>query len=196
MIQKPSHARPIIIKSAGILILVSLIWLFSKNIFDADAKDVSQYQDLAPVSGSGSGSGALIEEVPSTTVRSELPDYVIDRFGTPPSIPDGPASEELVQAVETIFGSDLHAFIWGAEQTKALVTINQSGDPRLAWLISDFMRIAGSKELISILSDSAGELLNITIDRGNLWGDTIDHLIAWNIPAPANYLRYKKIFIR
>ena len=32
-----------------------------------------------------------------------LPDYVIEQFGQPPAIPEGPLSEELESAVRTVF---------------------------------------------------------------------------------------------
>jgi len=171
-------------KWAGLLILLGFILLLDKNSLHAEAKDTSQK--------SVSESAAVIEEAPSAIDQAELADYIIDLYGEPPTIPKEPHSKELVQAVEIIFGGDLRSFIWGDEQTSALMTITESGDPRLAWLLSDFMRISGSNGLSSALADSAGKLLNITADRANVWEDTVDHLIAWNIPSPPDYLKYKK----
>jgi hypothetical protein len=54
------------------------------------------------------------------------------------------------------------------------------------------MRIAASGDLHSLLSTSATQLLGITFEDGNLWGKTTDHLIAWDIPAPPDYLKYKR----
>lgn len=131
-------------------------------------------------------------EAATTDHQPKLSKYVIDRFGTPPPIVDGPFSEEIVQALNTAFGDNLREGIWGAEQTAALITLTESGDARLAWLISDLARIAGSSGLMPLLAESISKLLNLAFTNGNVWGDTVDHLIAWNIPEPPDYLKFKR----
>lgn len=121
-----------------------------------------------------------------------LPQYVIDQYGKPPATPTGPLSESMAIMVETAFGENLKAGRWEPEQNDALRAIGVSGDPRLAWLLSDLMRIAGASELNSLLSTAASQLLGTSFEDGNLWGSTTDHLIAWDIPAPPNYLNYKR----
>ena len=45
------------------------------------------------------------------------------------------------------------------------------------------------------LVESTTEMLGIDFEDGNYWGKTTDHLMAWDIPAPPNYLEGKrKIF--
>jgi len=72
-----------------------------------------------------------------------LPDYVIEQFGQPPATPDGPLTKELKAALDTAFRFEDINGGWTRDQNVALDTIANSGDPRLAWLISDLMRFAG-----------------------------------------------------
>lgn len=122
----------------------------------------------------------------------ELPPHVIARFGAPPDVPNGSLSEPVVEALDAAFGDSLKSGKWGPDQTAAIATINASGDARLAWLISDLMRIASSDNLRSLLADSATQLLKINFKDNNLWGYTTDQLIGWDIPAPPDYLEYKR----
>lgn len=132
----------------------------------------------------------------SDAVRAQdaasLPDYVIEKFGTPPPIPEGPLSEELQAAVQVAFVDSVTQSGWGGDQTEALETIVASKDPRLAWLISDLMRFAGRAELNVLLASAASDLLGTTLQIHNAWGIVTDHLIAWDIPAPPDYLAVKR----
>ena len=78
--------------------------------------------------------------VMSVAQTAPLPDYVTDKFGTPPAIPTGPLSETLQRAVNTLFIDGIGASAWGRDKQTALYEITQSGDPRLAWIITDRMR--------------------------------------------------------
>ena len=121
-----------------------------------------------------------------------LPQYVINQFGNPPKTPTGPLTKETIDALDAAFGENLKTLTWGIEQISAIKTITASDDPRLAWLISDMLRISSSYPLTQLLADSSGKLLNIKFDKGDYWRETTDSLMAWNIPAPPNYLHYKR----
>ena len=123
---------------------------------------------------------------------ASLPDYVIEKFGTPPPIPEGPLSEDLQAAVQVAFVDSVTQSGWGGDQTQALETIVASKDPRLVWLISDLMRFAGRAELNVLLASAASDLLGTTLQIHNAWGLVTDHLIAWDIPAPPDYLAVKR----
>ncbi|MEM7530459.1 MAG: hypothetical protein AAF416_22975, partial [Pseudomonadota bacterium] len=69
-----------------------------------------------------------------------LPDYVIEAFGHPPTVPNGPLSADLKAAVRVVFIDSVQQSLWGQEQARALEEIARSGDPRLAWIISAMMR--------------------------------------------------------
>jgi len=126
------------------------------------------------------------------TDPSEVSAHVIKRFGTPPAIPQGELSDEMRQAVEVVFVESLISSTWGRDQQLALQSISNSGDPRLVWLVADLMRFVSQSELNQDLARVAASLLDIEFRNGNFWGTTTDHLIAWDIPAPPDYLRVKR----
>jgi len=117
----------------------------------------------------------------TAALKHELPEHVIKRFGTPPAVPTGELADSVVAALDVAFGDSFKSGRWGAEQHAALETITASKDARLAWLISDLMRIAASTELNAQLAKSASQLLNIEYKDGNIWGHTTDQLIGWDI---------------
>ena len=121
-----------------------------------------------------------------------LPDYVIEQFGQPPAIPEGPLSEPLQSAVQGAFIDSMERSTWGSDQTTALAEISESNDPRIAWIISDLMRFAPDQQLNTELANAAAKLLGIEPQSQNHWGVITDHLIAWDIPAPPDYLQAKR----
>jgi len=135
---------------------------------------------------------APVDHVASASDKPALSQRVIERFGTPPAVPEGPLSTPVKEAVDIVFNDSLESGSWGAMQVDALKTIADSKDPRLGWLVSDLMRVAGSTGLMDALAMTGDALLNTEVDMGNVWGDTVDHLIAWDIPAPPDYLNYKR----
>ena len=74
----------------------------------------------------------------------------------------------------------------------ALEEVAESKDPRLAWIISDLMRFVTGREVNAILGAAASKLLGIEPQTQNNWAVVTDHLIAWDIPAPPDYLRAKR----
>jgi len=121
-----------------------------------------------------------------------LPDYVIAQFGTPPAVPTGQLSDTIETAADMAFVESMQQGTWGRDQTLALEEIAASGDPRLAWIISDLMRFVTSPQLNFVLSEAAATLLEIDTPTENTWGIVTDHLIAWDIPEPPDYLRFKR----
>ncbi|MEL7461646.1 MAG: DUF3179 domain-containing (seleno)protein [Pseudomonadota bacterium] len=122
----------------------------------------------------------------------DLPDYVIAEFGTPPDIPTGPLSAEVATAVQVAFVEGLTDRRWGEEQTAALGVIRASGDPRLAWIVSDLMRFTSGRQLGLELGGVASDLLGKELRSQSPWGNVTDHLMAWDIPAPPDYLAAKR----
>jgi hypothetical protein len=122
----------------------------------------------------------------------ELPDYVIETYGERPAVPTGPLSEALQSAVQVAFVDSVTDSGWGRDQTIALAEITESNDPRLGWIISDLMRFAASPRLNAVLNAAATDLLGKDIPSQNAWGVLTDHLIAWDIPAPPDYLKVKR----
>ena len=131
-------------------------------------------------------------EVAHSQASAPLPSYVVDQFGRPPSVPSGAHSQALRGAMETVFVDSVNQSTWGPEQTAALEVITRSNDPRIAWLIADLMRFVSGPGLTQALAEAAAGLLEIDTPRQNHWGTVTDHLIAWDIAAPPDYLRYKR----
>ncbi|MEO0943974.1 MAG: DUF3179 domain-containing (seleno)protein [Pseudomonadota bacterium] len=134
----------------------------------------------------------------SPVKAQDVSDYVIGTYGAPPTVPSDPLPEPLTDAVRKVFqesvapiGSETQ-FIWGPEQVAALNVVASSKDPRLAWLIADLMRFVWQPEPTKQLADTAGALLGKTWAEGDPWNQVLDHLIAWDIPAPPDYLAFKK----
>ena len=121
-----------------------------------------------------------------------LPDYVTETFGPRPDVPEGPLSPAMQFAVRVAFVDSVTLSVWDENQEKALVELATSKDPRLAWIVSDLMRFVSSPHLNAKLSHLASELLGKRFDSGNDWGVVTDHLLAWDIPAPPDYLAVKR----
>jgi hypothetical protein len=124
--------------------------------------------------------------------RKPLSDFVIAQYGMPPAIPTGLLSTELQDAIQIAFVDSVVESKWGDEQHAALAKVAASADPRIVWIVSDLMRFAGGFELRNALAEVASELLGKDLQSRKSWGDVTDHLIAWDIPAPPNYLDTKR----
>ncbi len=123
--------------------------------------------------------------------ETKLAQHVLEQFGPPPSVPSGELNQELKNAVKTVFADSLADSGWTQDQSIALNVIANSEDPRLVWWISDLMRFAGGGGLSDVLGSAASKLLGIEFPERSYWDRTTDHLMAWNIPAPPNYLDVK-----
>jgi len=121
-----------------------------------------------------------------------LPDHVIERFGKPPVVPTGPLSAEIKTAIDTAFIKSVQQSDWLEEQSDALVKIIDSKDPRLVWIISDLMRFVPGTEVNQALTYAAFTLLGKEPIAQRPWSDVTDLLMAWDIPAPPDYLRVKR----
>ena len=122
----------------------------------------------------------------------ELPAYVIEQFGKPPSIPSGPLSDEVRAAVNVAFVDSFVQQTWGPDQKLALDKIIASRDPRLVWIIADSLRFVSDPTITTTLTNAAASLLDKTMPSRNNWGVITDYLIAWDIPAPPDYLTVKR----
>ena len=131
-------------------------------------------------------SGALQAQEPAS-----LPKYVIEEFGTPPAIPQGSLSKELQSAIQVAFVDSMTQSAWGPDQVLALAEIAKSNDPRIAWIIADLMRFVPQRDLNVELANAASALLGKDLQNRHPWGTVTDHLIAWDIPAPPDYLQVK-----
>ncbi len=136
--------------------------------------------------------GSAIAQSSNETNQSWQPVGNPKDFGTAPAMPSGPLSDELKAAIEAAFGANLGSGRWGATQQDALKVIADSGDPRVVWIISDLLRITSGFGLSTDLTNAASKLLGVEFNHSRSWGDVTDQLIAWDVPAPPNYLEAKR----
>ncbi len=138
---------------------------------------------------------------PDSIPRGELRD-----FGTPPDVPDGPLAPDVQAAFDELFGQRFEIIADDA-QLDAFEVIAESGDPRLAWLISDMLRITQDPVLIDAAGSTA-DTPRIRFDdlsaaasaltgrefaaEFGIWNDLTNALIAWDTPAPPGYLAAKR----
>jgi len=123
---------------------------------------------------------------------SSLPDYVIEEYGEAPEVPTGPLSHALQISAALAFIDGTKLTRWGDNQKQALTDIGKSDDPRLAWVISDMLRFTTSRRRHKALSQAASDLLGKTFKGRSSWHSVTSHLLAWDIPAPPDYLDYKR----
>ena len=127
----------------------------------------------------------------TSLARAALPRGSARDFGPSPDVPTGPLSAEVQAAADTVFIDGL-AIGWSAEQDEALEVISNSKDPRLAWIVADLLRFAPGIGLSQHLETILKKLLNFNESKVNGWNDSTNRLMAWNIPEPPDYLKYKR----
>ncbi len=131
-------------------------------------------------------------EDPTTTSALEAqPSVEVEGFGTSPAVPEG-FDPALAEALTTIFGAGLSRSSFVTSDRQSLDALADSGDPRVAWPLSDIMRFAGSGEANEILVSAASSVTGLSLGGPGAWGELVDHLIAWDIPAPPDYVDYKR----
>ena len=131
------------------------------------------------------GPPAIVD--PATIPRGEFVD-----FGTPPEVPDGPLAPETAAAIEELFGQRITG-IHPPEDVAAYATLGESGDPRVMWLLADRLRVAQNPSVIADIGDAVtgitGQQFGSTF---SFWNELTSTLIAWDIPAPPDYLAGKR----
>ncbi|MBI1384759.1 MAG: DUF3179 domain-containing protein [Rhizobiales bacterium] len=136
--------------------------------------------------------GSLGPDASVAQERKPLPAYAIEQFGEPPAIPDGPLSDELQRAVRAVFVESISQGRWGPQQTGALQEIAKSGDPRLAWLITDMLRFTWQAGFARELSEAAAALLGVEFEPAFDLEAISNRLIAWDVPEFPGYLAFKR----
>ena len=122
--------------------------------------------------------------------RAALPRGSVRDFGPAPAVPDGVLSPKVQAAVDNVFIKAM-TIGWGDEQDQALEVINNSKDPRLAWIVADLLRFSQGHSAYNELGLTLKQLLNFKSGDVSIWNDATNRLMAWNIPEPPDYLKYK-----
>jgi hypothetical protein len=129
----------------------------------------------------------VIPPTVTSVVRNQL------GFGFPeaPTVPEGPADESLVAAIDSLFSS-----LREGVDTTAVLEIAKSEDARAAWLLSDLVRFFGPGAVrdISLAAFerlTGARLSDDPVASRSPWQSMTDHLIAWDLPALPDYSRWK-----
>ena len=132
-----------------------------------------------------------IETEPFDTNPANLPVGQVQDFGPAPEVPTGELSQDVVDNFNLVFGDNLGEALFETEQEQALADLGNSGDPRVAWLMSDLLRLVQNEELVTSLVDASTAATGTQIDAFDPWSDLTNRLIAWDVPALPNYLEWK-----
>ncbi|MEM9069087.1 MAG: DUF3179 domain-containing (seleno)protein [Myxococcota bacterium] len=107
--------------------------------------------------------------------------------------PSQPATEtDIEHHLEIAFGDNLREGTFGPAQFAALDALAASGDRRVAWILSDLMRLGPDPYIYFRLAQTAEALLPITLTEEDAWHTLTNYLITADVPAPPNYLTYKR----
>jgi hypothetical protein len=106
-------------------------------------------------------------------------------FPPAPQVPDGPLHPNDQAALETILANQAVGY---AAQIPQLET---QRDARVLWVLADLLRFSqGVPDGEAILA-TAGTISGTDFNPERPWRDLSEHLLAWDLPAPPNYLDYK-----
>ncbi len=108
-------------------------------------------------------------------------------FASPPEVPDGPLDPALVDDLETLMNAS------SLFDVSVVERIGASGDARVAWLLSDFVRIVQRGEMSVAAAEAFEQLTGDTLPGIFAWGEMTDRLLAWDTPAPPGYADIKAI---
>ena len=124
--------------------------------------------------------------------RASLPDYVIEEFGAPPSVPKGPLSGAAKTALESVLNIAVDQSGWNPADTHSFDVLSKTNDPRLVWVLTDMQRFTWRPEFQLALTRVAEQLLGTSFAGLRQRSRIIDTLIAWDMPAYPDYLEHKR----
>ena len=124
--------------------------------------------------------------------RGVLRNFLGYEFPPAPDVPTGPIDQAAVDILEVIWaGLQLGGFDGGL-----VAALGNTGDPRLAWILSDLLRFFYVGDIhdgaVSAFQRLTGVNLNDDpVSSRSRWQSVTDHLIAWDLPAFDRYDDYK-----
>ena len=121
-----------------------------------------------------------------------LPDYIIEEFGSPPPVPEGPLPAALQDALDQLVTLNLAQRDWDITDRTAFEAVAAARDPRVTWILTDMMRFTWLPEFHTALSETAMDLMDIEVETFRHRAEIIDHLMAWDMPAYDGYLDHKR----
>ena len=124
--------------------------------------------------------------------RGALRNFLGYEFPPAPDTTTGPIDQLTVDILEVIWaGLELGGFDGGL-----VASLADSGDARLAWILSDLLRFFYVGDIhdgaVSAFERLTGARLNDDpVAERSSWQSVTDHLIAWDLPAFDGYADYK-----
>ncbi len=173
--------------SVFIVLFSALVLLAGCSSSDSPAGESTSVSE-PPAGESSTVPDSGVEE---SSNRPELAEPAInrtsERFGPAPDVPTGPISQEAGAALDRLFAS-----FTGETDFEALSVVAEANDARIAWLLTDTLRFTGPGPLQDELIATWESLAGIDLpDSRSAWGESTDHLIAWDLPAPPGYVDWK-----
>ncbi|MBN4047543.1 DUF3179 domain-containing protein [Acidimicrobiaceae bacterium AH-315-P05] len=164
-----------------------LVLLASCSSSDSPAGESTTTSESPAGESSTTSESSAGESEPVVELVETAVDRSLARFGPAPDVPTGPLSAATAEALDRLFGS----FSAGTD-FEALAVVAEADDARIAWLITDTLRFTGlgslQDELVATWESLTGTDLP---DSRTSWGESTDHLIAWDLPAPPGYIDWK-----
>ena len=125
---------------------------------------------------------------------TEISTGLVDSVGAPipvaPVVVDDDLDAATIAVVEAVW-EDLSSEVDPA----TVVALGNTGDPRLAWLLSDLLRFFQGSTVGDAAAGAFAELTGVVIasdGEKSPWGAATDLLIAWDLAAPPGYAEYKE----
>lgn len=116
------------------------------------------------------------------------PDIADSAFGPAPDSPSGPLDADLEADLDTLFDS-----LATNPDLEAIDRIGASSDPRAAWLLTDITRFLRTGEILEHVGNAWESLTGVSIPGDESpWGFTTNQMIAWDVPAPPEYINWKR----
>ena len=123
--------------------------------------------------------------LPTTTRTSEtIPGLP---FPPAPEVENGPLRPVVKEILDEIW-----AGMPGPVDAGAIRRLGQTGDARVAWLIADLLRFSGGGDVLAAATAALAPLTGVEFNGIATWVSVTDHLIAWDTPAPPDYVEYKR----
>ena len=189
-------------KALSVLFALSLVAVACGSSAESADPDSGSESGAAESDGSDAGdAGGSSDDGDSTSdgdsesenaTETERTEIVRPDFGPAPDVPVDYDPALGLAFAEIFTQESLSNPSFVSEQQENLAVIEASEDPRTAWLIADILRFVQPSAGNGALVDTAEATTGIELSDFSPWGDLVDHLIAWDIPAPPDYLEHKR----